>query len=286
MLVEKSFDAGEVVINYAEGPPNGPAILFIHGITGNWRGFLPIMPSLTMRWQVFAVDLRGHGKSGHKSGRYTLQDYTRDLRTFIRNVIHRPVILFGHSLGGMIATILAADNPDVEAVVIGDSPPNYDGGLRDDMLSKVSYWSQAKKTAETGNTVTEIMKTLREKRVMWGDVLIEDSISLLNMAINWSRMDPDILTNMIECKDDPTKFTAMADGYDTEKLFPRIKCPVLLLRGNPELGGTISVEELEKAKALVPHLTCVRFDSIGHALFPRGPEPVLTSLTIFLESLR
>jgi len=121
---------------------------------------------------------------------------------------------------------------------------------------------------------------------MWGDVSIEDPISLLNMAINWSRMNPDILTNMIECKDDPSKFTAMAEGYDTEMLFPQINCSVLLLRGNPELGGTISVEELEKAKALIPNLTYVYFDSIGHALFPRGPEPVLTPLTVFLESLR
>ena len=286
MFVEKSFDTGEVVINYAEGPPNGPPILFIHGVTGNWRGFLPLMPAITMRWQVYAVDLRGHGKSGHKSGHYTLRDYARDLRTFIRNVIHRPVIIFGHSLGGMIATILAADNPDIEAVVIGDSPPNYDGGLRDDMVGRVSYWSQAKKTAETGNTVNEIMQTLRGNKVMWGDVPIDDPISLLNMAINWSRMDPDILTNMIECKDDPTKFTEMAEGYDTEKLFPRIGCPVLLLRGNPELGGTISVVELEKAKALIPNITYVCFDTIGHALFPRGPEPVLTPLSIFLESLR
>ena len=286
MLVEKSFDTGEVVINYAEGPPNGPPILFIHGVTGNWRGFLPIMPAITLRWHVYAVDLRGHGKSGHLTGHYTLLDYVRDLRTFIRNVIHRPVILFGHSLGGMIATMLAAYNPDIEAVVIGDSPPNYDGSFKDDMISKISIWSQAKKTAETGNTVIEIMETLREKTVMWGDVPIEDPISLLNMAINWSRIDPDILTNMIECKDDPSKFTEMAEGYDNEILFPQISCPVLLLRGNHELGGTISVEELEKAKALITNLTCICFNTIGHALFPGGPEPVLTPLSIFLESLR
>ncbi len=41
MLVEKSFDTGEVVLNYAEGPDNGPPILFIHGITSNWLNFLP-----------------------------------------------------------------------------------------------------------------------------------------------------------------------------------------------------------------------------------------------------
>ena len=68
MLVERRFDTGEVVLNYAKGPNNGPPILLIHGITSNWRNFLPIMPSITMRWHVYAIDLRGHGKSEHKTG--------------------------------------------------------------------------------------------------------------------------------------------------------------------------------------------------------------------------
>lgn len=286
MLVEKSFDTGEVVLNYAEGPDNGPPILFIHGITGNWRGFLPILPSITMRWHVYAVDLRGHGKSEHKTGHYTLQDYSGDLRAFINNVINKPTILFGHSLGGMLATMLAADNPDIVAVVIGDSPPNIDGSLRHGMIERMSYWSQAQETAEKGDTVSDIMLLLEEKKLMWGNVAIEDPIFLLNTATNWSRMDPDILTNMIECEDDPSKFTEMTDGYDTERLFPRLRCPVLLLRGNPELGGAISDEEVEKARRLVPDLTYVYLPANGHALFPVGAEPVLTSTTIFLESLR
>jgi pimeloyl-ACP methyl ester carboxylesterase len=286
MVVEKSFDTGEAVLNYAEGPDNGPPILLIHGITGNWRGFLPIMPSLTMRWHVYAVDLRGHGKSGNKTGHYTLQDYSRDLRTFIEKVIDRPTILFGHSLGGMIAAMLAADNPDIEAVIIGDSPPNYDGSLRQDIIERMSTWNQARKAAETGNTVSEIMQILKEKKVMWGDVAIEDPILLLNMATNWSRMDPDILTLMIECQEDPSKFVEWAEGYDTVRLFPRLTCPVLLLRGNPELGGVITDEEVEKAVELVPDLTYVYLRANGHALFPVGAEPVLSSITIFLESLR
>ncbi len=286
MLVEKSFDTGEVVLNYAEGPDNGPPILFIHGITGNWRGFLPIMPSITMRWHVYAVDLRGHGKSGHKTGHYTLLDYSRDLRTFIRNVINRPTILFGHSLGGILATMLTADNPEIKAVVIGDAPPNYDGSLRDDMIMRMSYWRQAKETAEKGDTVSDILRLLGEKKLMWGDVAIEDPIFLLNTATNWSRMDPDILTNMIECKKEPSKFVEMVEGYDTDKLFPRLRCPVLLLRGNPELGGTIKDEEVEKIEELVPDLTYVYLHVNGHALFPVGAEPVLSSVTIFLESLR
>ena len=283
MLVEMSFDTGEVVLNYAEGPDNGPSLLLIHGITGNWRGFLPVMPYLTMRWHVYAVDLRGHGKSGYKSGSYTLRDYEKDINTFIKNVINQPTILIGHSLGGMIATMHAADNPNINAVVIGDSPPNYDNSLGDDIGERMSYWRQVKRIASSGTTVSEILHTLGGEKVMWGDVPIEEPILLRNMAINWSRMDPDILTKMIESK---KSYMEMFAGYDTGKLFPKLSCPVLLLRGNPKLGGTIMDDEAVKAKELIPDLTYVYLPDNGHALFPVGAEPVLSKLTIFLESLR
>lgn len=286
MLVEKSFDTGEVVLNYIEGPENGPPILFIHGITSNWLNFLPLMPAITIRWHVHAVDLRGHGKSGRMTGHYTLRDYTRDLRAFIETVIGKPTVLFGHSLGGMLATMLAADNQEIRAVVIGDSPPNYASSLRQGMIMRASYWRRAKETAEVGNTVPEIMEALKKKRLMWGEVAIEDPIFLLNTAMNWSNMDPDILTNMIECKDDPSSFLEMVEGYETEKLFPRLKCPILLLRGNPELGGAIRDEHVEKARDLIPDLTYAYFESLGHSLFPVGAEPVLSKVSIFLESLR
>jgi len=99
-------------------------------------------------------------------------------------------------------------------------------------------------------------------------------------------MDPDILTLMIECNEDPSKFIKMAEGYDTARLFPRLKCPVLLLRGNPELGGAILDEEVKRAVELIPSLTYVYLESNGHALFPAGAEPVLSTVSTFLESLR
>ena len=283
MLVEKRFDTGEVVLNYAEGSDNGPPILLIHGITGNWRGFLPVMPYLTMRYHVYGIDLRGHGKSGHKTGHYTLRDYEKDTKSFIEQVIKEPPIIFGHSLGGMIATMYAAHNQHNKAVIIGDSPPNYENSLSTDIEFRMSYWRQAKKTSSECQTFDAILESLKKDKIMWGDVPIEEPLALRNMAVNWSRMDPDILTKMTESKD---SITMMFDGYDTMELFPLLKCPVLLLRGDPKLGGAIKDKEVEKAKELIRDLTYVYISDIGHALFPVGAEPVLSKLTIFLESLR
>jgi pimeloyl-ACP methyl ester carboxylesterase len=283
MLVEKRFDTGEVVLNYAEGPDNGPPILLIHGITGNWRGFLPVMPYFTVRWHVYALDLRGHGKSGHRTGYYTLRDYEKDVKMFIEQLIQEPPIIFGHSLGGMIATMYAANNHHKKAVIIGDSPPNYSNSLSTDLEFRSSYWQQAKRIAEMGTSISEILSILENVKLMWGDVPIEDSIALRVMATNWSRMDPDILSNMVGGKEAHKRGF---DGYDTGLLFPKLRCPVLLLRGDPELGGAIKDAEVKKAKELIPNLTYVYLPDNGHALFPVGAEPVLSKITIFLESFR
>ena len=68
MLKEQPFDTGRVTINYAEGPASGPPLVLLHGIISRWQYFLPIIPNLSIRWHIYALDFRGHGKSGRVPG--------------------------------------------------------------------------------------------------------------------------------------------------------------------------------------------------------------------------
>lgn len=76
MLKEKSFDTGVVEINYAEGPPSGPPLILLPGFPARWQSFLPIIPALSMRWHIYALDYRGQGKSGRVPGKYRPEDYS------------------------------------------------------------------------------------------------------------------------------------------------------------------------------------------------------------------
>jgi pimeloyl-ACP methyl ester carboxylesterase len=52
-----------------------------------------------------------------------LQDYADDPIAFLRQQISEPAVIFGHSLGGMVALLVAAHCPEkIRAVVVGDSP--------------------------------------------------------------------------------------------------------------------------------------------------------------------
>jgi pimeloyl-ACP methyl ester carboxylesterase len=82
MLVEKSFDTGEVALNYTEGPNNGPPLVLLHGVTSRWQTFNPIINEFINRWHIYALDFRGHGKSGRTPEKYGLRCHYNDTVKF------------------------------------------------------------------------------------------------------------------------------------------------------------------------------------------------------------
>jgi pimeloyl-ACP methyl ester carboxylesterase len=122
---EHTADLGEVRLNYAvAGDPGQPALLVIPGQSESWWGYEQAMPLLAEHFQVFAVDLRGQGRSTWTPGRYTLDNFGNDLVRFIDLVVGRPVIVAGMSSGGVIAAWLSAfAKPcQVRAAVWEDAP--------------------------------------------------------------------------------------------------------------------------------------------------------------------
>ena len=106
---EHLADLGEIAMNYAvSGPETKPALLLIPGQTASWWSYEPTMPLLDKDFQVYAVDLRGQGRSSWTPRRYTLDNMGNDLARFIALVIKRPVVVSGNSSGGVLACWLSA----------------------------------------------------------------------------------------------------------------------------------------------------------------------------------
>jgi pimeloyl-ACP methyl ester carboxylesterase len=64
-----ALEAGAITLNVAEELASDPPLVLLHGGTGCWQGWVPIIPDLTPAWQIFAPDLYRHGKSGYAPGR-------------------------------------------------------------------------------------------------------------------------------------------------------------------------------------------------------------------------
>src|SRR5690349_2114121 len=106
---EQLADLGEVQMNYATaGERSSPALLLVPGQTESWWGYEAAMPRLAEHFNVFAVDLRGQGRSTRTPGRYTLDNMGNDLVRFLDVVVGRPAIVSGLSSGGVLTAWLTA----------------------------------------------------------------------------------------------------------------------------------------------------------------------------------
>ena len=112
--------------------PSQPALLLIPGQTESWWGYEAAIDLLKDRFQVFAVDLRGQGRSGRTPGRYTLDNMGNDLVRFIQGVIGRPTIVSGLSSGGVLSAWLSAYAPPGpgRAAAYYEDPPLFSSEIR------------------------------------------------------------------------------------------------------------------------------------------------------------
>lgn len=125
----------------AGGPPR---FLLVHGSSGSaavWEG---LMAALAERGAgSLALSLRGHGASG---GRARLQewgigDYLRDVRRTLA-LFSEPPVLVGHSMGGLVAQLTAAEVALERLVLLAPSPVGGMGrdGMRMVLRHPLTFW--------------------------------------------------------------------------------------------------------------------------------------------------
>lgn len=106
-----------------EGDPGAPVLVLLHGRTADhndWNGFTQ---HFATRYHVLAPDLRGHGASG-RTPVYPLPEMAEDIAALLDHHGAGSATVIGHSLGGVVAYLLAMNHPDrVERLVLEDVPP-------------------------------------------------------------------------------------------------------------------------------------------------------------------
>ncbi len=293
MLEEQIFNAGVVTINFAEGPPSGPPLVLLHRGGDRWQCFLPIIPSLVMRWHVYALDLRGHGKSGRVPGQYRPEDYVADIVAFLESQLTERVILFGHSLGGWIALLVAAGRMEkVRALILGDPPLCMERFLAIEGSEKrISLWRTMRGLAGSGLSVPELASALanlpvsvpgQDAPMRYGDLPGMDTAHLQNWAKTLSQVDPDVAQYHAEGRLDE-----YVENVDLDAALRQMTCPVLLLQADPSQGGVISDGDVKHALSLLPDGLHVQLEGAGHdlGLGAWKVTPLLRAVTNFLESL-
>src|SRR5271166_923373 len=97
----------------------GPAILFVHGLSGCWPNWLEQLSPFSATNRVIAVDLPGFGHSPEQAGGISMERYADLLAELLGRLGVERATVVGNSMGGLIACELAASHPDrVERLVL------------------------------------------------------------------------------------------------------------------------------------------------------------------------
>ncbi len=271
MLNEKTFDAGELMLNYVEGDTLGAPLVLVHGLTGRWQNWEILLPELQADWHIYAPDLRGHGATGRAAdNNYDVDAYRRDIIAFLKQ-FNEPVVLIGHSLGALTAIGVAAGYPEgVRAVVLLD-PPLYTGYETIDIDPNVRQYFQQIYDLKSSAPTDEDIRALARKMMQGADEEeIQDFVgSLAGVA-------PGTVQAVLENR--------LWGDLDLAECLHKIQAPTLMIHGDWETGAAMREEDVEFFKANLPAATVVRIPGANHSIPREHPDVVVREMNKLLNN--
>ncbi|MBP1474392.1 alpha/beta fold hydrolase [Frateuria sp. MAH-13] len=114
--------AGDTTWSYYEGG-QGPTLVLLHGFAADKTIWLPLAEQLTPHFHVVIPDLPGWGESSRNpDASYGVQAQVERLQAFLAALDLQRFVLVGHSMGGAIAGVYAAEHPQgVAALALVDA---------------------------------------------------------------------------------------------------------------------------------------------------------------------
>ncbi|MBW4698955.1 MAG: alpha/beta fold hydrolase [Aphanocapsa lilacina HA4352-LM1] len=128
-------------VHYVEAGTDRPGVplLLVHGFgasTDHWRKNIG---PLSEHHPVWAVDLLGFGRSQKPNIAYSGELWRDQLRDFTSEIIGRPPVVAGNSLGGYAALVLAADHPEwVKGLVLINGAGPFSGAPQPNAFQKLT----------------------------------------------------------------------------------------------------------------------------------------------------
>lgn len=240
------------------GAADAEPILFLHGISMSRDTWEEIALRLMNRYQVWTLDFRGHGHSGHASS-YEGADYMSDAETALA-AIGRPAIVVGHSLGGCVAGMLAQGGGNNVRAVLLEDPPWYLGdpgewgrSVYPALFAFVS--AQQAKWQQAGAPLAAYLEFSVNAPSPMGGVA-RDHFSprhLLSYASALQRQDNRCWANVISA--------AALAGIATDRAF---RCPARIIQADPACGAALlEGHEIRLAKTN-PNAEIIRYAGSGH----------------------
>ena len=261
------FDRDGTQLAMADFGGRGRPVLFLHGLAGHSEEWTDTASWLSESHHVFALDLRGHGRSERTPTDLTPGALLEDaLAALVR--IGEPAIVVGQSLGGFISILAAAARPElVRALVVVEASP------------------QAMNEEEGATVAAEVEQKLRawpvpfrneqEALGYFGGPSVAATAWVAGLESRedglWPRFEVDVLMEVL-------RQNLRVSAWDACRM---IECPVLIVRGE---RGSLSEIEVQRMVEALPAAQSATVAG-GHDVHLDDPSGWRGALTRFLDSV-
>lgn len=256
---QTALSADSVPISFEVHGEGEPALVFVHGWSGNRSGWRYQVEVFSKDQEVVALDLAGYGASGNNRGSWTMQSFAEDVAAVVNALEIDNAVLIGHSMGASVVVNAALLMPDrVIGVVAVDVFQNVEESL----------------------TTEEIYQ--REERLM-GNISNADRESL-GSAFN-NRLDPAILDEFIATYRSSPKIgwreslreSMVWRSHELTGALSRLEVPIVCI------NSARRPTDVEVAKKYAPSFEVEVIDDVGHAIMLEAPQRFNSTLAQVLD---
>jgi pimeloyl-ACP methyl ester carboxylesterase len=269
------FETGEIRLHGMEGPRSGPPLVLLHGSTGSWRSWISTLPRLVERWQVFVLDLRGHGQSGRAKdpAGYHISQNVSDTVAFLRERVEDRAVLMGHSWGGVVSLLSGAAGKQWLRGIVAIDPPLLIRRENTESKPYIEYFTWQYQMKQSGYQLKDYQAEIQK---MNPEFSTED-------ARIWAQEKMDVDCNyLVEIMDT----LEPARGVDFASALKGIECPVLLMQADPAKGAALVQADLDFAMKYTQDVRLACFPGAGHGLHEEQPLQFFKELDDFTASLK
>lgn len=266
---EGEIDLGDGLIHYYRaGEQGAPAVVLAHGFSDQGLCWIPTANALESSYDEIMPDSRGHGRSARvaQGGDYDIVD---DLIHVMSVLDVNEAILFGHSMGALQAAVLAARRAELVRALVLIDPPWHDAGPEGVTIMRADTtrgnWDWVMQLP--GKTVEQLMEENRQEHPEWPDMIIEQ------FSRGKKMLDQNVLdTTLIPL----TKLWPLVDA---------IRCPTLLVTGDPELGAIVTPALSQAIAQRNSNFTVSHIPNTGHHMNFSRQDAYLEAVESFLSEL-
>jgi len=259
---------GPIAFREWDGPPEMTFVL-LHGLGGSHLSWIQAAPGLAELGRVFALDMPGFGRSP-RAGRPTrLMDQRRLLAGFLDQQLTGPVVLAGNSMGGVVAILEAALEPErVAGVVLTSSVyPMLRGPLPNPLVLGAFA---AYDVPRLGELVVKARSAALDPeafvrvglRILTGDPssIPDDVVRIHAALIADLRNEPEAEAAFLEAARSITSYVKSRDAG--RRAMSNVRAPVLVIHGRSD--RFVPVGYAETALATYPAWRGRLFARVGH----------------------